>query len=113
MSVNATDQAGFVAPPITLPDSIVKTEVTTQEVLMSWWSSRAGSLHERNLTSPRDLAADTYDQTDERVAFIHARQDLAMIYSQIDSLNEQVWVCKWLLAIIALGIAIIAYHVAR
>ena len=79
---------------------------------MAWWSERAAELQSRGMGAPRDSAAETYDEIDERVAIIHTRQDIVLIYSQVDSLNHQARTAKWLLAAITCLLAFIAYRLA-
>lgn len=69
---------------------------------MGWWDDRAYRLQQSVRSAERDSAhINRYDAHTVKTAIVHARQDLAAVYSQISSLNAQVRMIKWLLGLIA------------
>jgi len=52
-----------------------------------------------------------YGEDEVARATVHTRQDAVMLVSQLSSLNSQIRVIKWLLAILAIGVIVIAYRI--
>lgn len=72
---------------------------------MGWWDERADRLQAKVICREMENLPgdDFYEQIVVKRAIIHTREDVVMIYSQLSSLNAQLFVAKWaLLAIVAL-----------
>lgn len=80
---------------------------------MSWWDAKAARLQDSVRASEiRSADFSQYGDDDVARAVVHTRRDVVLIVSHLSSLNSQLRIIKWLLAVIAIAASIVAYHVA-
>ena len=78
---------------------------------MSKWDDAASRLQDGvRAAEQRNSAFVHYDEDEVARAVIHTRQDVVLLASYLSSLNSQIMVVKWLLAVIAVAAVILAYH---
>lgn len=76
---------------------------------MAWWDDRAARI-QREVRGEEDQAPESVSEARAREAAYWARLDLVLIASQLSSLNQQVAIIKWLLAVMLLVIAYAVYR---
>jgi hypothetical protein len=67
---------------------------------MSWWREQAYNL-QNSVREVENRGNPGYDDEEVRSATVHARQDIVLLYSLLDSANRQLRTIKLLLAVIA------------
>jgi hypothetical protein len=67
---------------------------------MSWWREQAYNL-QNSIRETESRSDPGYSDEDARSATVHARQDIVLLYSLLDSANRQLRTIKLLLAGIA------------
>lgn len=69
---------------------------------MAWWDERAAKLQAKVISRETENipGEDLYEQIAIKRAIIHTREDVTLLYSQLSSLNSQLFIAKWSLLII-------------
>jgi hypothetical protein len=68
---------------------------------MDWWTKKAGEL-QQSVRQDEITKVDEYTDDQVRQANVHAREDLVMLVSLLNSVNTQLSAIRWSLGLIIL-----------